>query len=570
MCGIAGVIGQCTAGMLESMLKKQTYRGPDNLECWYDQSIALGHNRLSIIDLSATANQPMHTASGRYHIVFNGEVYNYIELKKQHLPGYNFHTSSDTEVLLALYEKMGDNMLPLLIGMFAFAIWDSQLQELFIARDRFGVKPFYYARTKNCWLFASEIKTLWQAGIAKEPNNEVWSDYLGKGHYGMPDQTFWKNIEVLPGGHCMRLKEGSAPIIRKWYHFEEAIANQHSDADENMIYEQYQQLMENAVKLRFRSDVTVGFNLSGGLDSSTLLGAVNHLFPNNNSIKGFSFYCNDERYDELPWVQQLIDTTGKPLEPVLLNVKEVPQLASDMAYQQDEPYGGIPTIAYGQVFRHARKQGVIVLLDGQGMDEAWGGYDYYYKPEGGIIQGTSHSPVASKSLAPEFALNQREQLFPRPFSNHLQNLQFRDLFYTKIPRALRFNDRASMMSSTELREPFLDHRLVEFAFALPQSFKEQGGITKYGLRKMNERRIGKQLALAPKRPLQTPQREWLRGPLKDWANDLIGWLAGQGNPGWFSKVEIEASWKYFLEEKTDNSFYVWQWINTALLLKNKH
>lgn len=295
MCGIAGVIGQCADGMLETMLNKQAYRGPDNLDCWYKENIALGHNRLSIIDLSASANQPMHTPSGRYHIVFNGEVYNYIELKKQHLPGYNFRTSSDTEVLLALYEKMGDNMLPLLIGMFAFAIWDSQLQELFVARDRFGVKPFYFSRSKNSWFFASEIKTLWQAGIAKEPNNEVWSNYLGKGHYGMPEQTFWKNIEVLPGGHCMRLKVGSNPLIRKWYHFEEAIANHHAVADENMIYEQYEQLMENAVKLRFRSDVTVGFNLSGGLDSSILLGAVHHLFPNNNAIKGYSFYCNDER-----------------------------------------------------------------------------------------------------------------------------------------------------------------------------------------------------------------------------------------------------------------------------------
>ncbi len=567
MCGIAGIIGNGDPQLLQQMLQAQAHRGPDNCSTWQHQQVALGHNRLSIIDLSDAGNQPMHSHSGRYSIVFNGEVYNYRELRTQYLAAETMHSESDTEVVLALYEKMGANMLPLLNGMFAMAIWDQQTQTLFAARDRFGVKPFYYSQQQGQWLFASEIKSLWAAGVPKRPDENVWAGFFAHGLYGQPHETFWQQIAALPAGHCLRLNASDlTPHVQRWYVFEEAVQQQ-PDVTEATWMEAYHALLQDAVQLRFRADVPVGFNLSGGLDSSTLLAAVHEAFPANQTIRAYSFYCADERYDELPWVQQLIAHTGKPLEAVLLSVKDVPALAAQMTMQQDEPYGGIPTIAYGQVFKTARSMRSIVLLDGQGMDEAWGGYDYYYKAGDGIVQGTQQSPVLPHTLVPAFAAQSQAGQYPAPFDNRLQNLQYRDIFYTKIPRALRFNDRASMLHSTELREPFLDYRLVEFAFAMPADRKYFNEQTKYGLRQYARQYIGSQLALAPKRPLQTPQREWLRHELRDWADDLIQWLSGPGNPGWFDKQAVLTTWQQYLQGQMDNSFFVWQWLNTAMLLQ---
>lgn len=568
MCGIAGIIGRGQKEVLQQMLQAQQHRGPDNTSTWTSEGIALGHNRLSIIDLSEAANQPMHSSSGRYHIVFNGEIYNYRELRQQYLSDIPLKTQSDTEVLLALYEKKGIDMLPLLIGMFAFSIWDSQRETLLAVRDRFGVKPFYYAKRDEQYFFASEIKSLWKAGVPKETNPEVWAGFFAHGMYGQPHQTFWQHIHALPAGYYAMFKNGDEPTLHQWYRLEEEVQHIAHAQSEAEILDNYSTLMEDAVKLRFRADVPVGFNISGGLDSSTLLNAIHYAYPDNDSINAYTFYCNDERYDELPWVKQLIEHTRKPLHPVLLQAESIPALALEMAKQQDEPYGGIPTIAYSQIFKQARQEGVLVLLDGQGMDEAWGGYDYYYKEGSGIIQGSNHAPVLPATLDAGFAGLSTTPQYKKPFDNDLQNLQYRDIFYTKFPRALRFNDRASMLYSTELREPFLDHRLLAYAFALPRHMKYRDGNTKFGLRQLALRSMQQQLVLAPKRPLQTPQREWLRGPLRTWAQDHIATLTGSLNNGWFNAKEVEKGWQHFLDEKTDNSFFVWQWINAAMLLQS--
>lgn len=548
------------------MLQIQHHRGPDNTGIRTWPEITLGHNRLSILDLSTAGHQPMSDAGDRYHMVFNGEVYNYPELRRQFVPDYPFKSSSDTEVLLAMYAKMGPELLQHLTGMFAFAIWDSKEKKLFAARDRFGVKPFYYACAEGRFLFASEIKTLWEAGIPRVPQTEIWSTFLGSGHYGMPHQTFWQHIQALPAGHMLTLEWNKAPVISSWYHFKTAIAQQPVFKDQQEAESYYESLLLDAVKLRFRSDVAVGFNLSGGVDSSVLFAAVQKLFPDNDAISAFSFYCNDPMYDELPWVKQLLHQSGKSLEAVLLTPGEVMASAEQLSLNQDEPYGGIPTIAYNRLFESARKNNTIVLLDGQGMDEAWAGYDYYHKPGGGIVQGSSSAPVAAHTLEKDFIDLHQELLYEQPFDNALQNMQYRDIFYTKLPRALRFNDRNSMMHGTELREPFLDHRLLEFAFAQPADRKVMNGMSKITLRRIAEKWIGHSLALAPKRPLQTPQREWLRGPLKDWAMAHINCITGPGNPGWFNRTAVLKAWEAYLQGKSDNSFFVWQWINTSMLL----
>lgn len=568
MCGIAGIIGLFPerSERLEKMLVAQAHRGPDFTGRWSDNFIAPGHNRLSIIDLSEKANQPMISNCGKYVIVLNGEIYNYRELKNE-LKDYNFRTESDTEVVLAAWNRWGREMLYKLNGMFSFAIWDKDSRKLFAARDRFGVKPFYYSVSKGSFIFASEIKTFWAAGMPREKNLTVWAKYLVYGSYGMPEETFWENVFQLPAGHWLEIGaedslsvNGIKPV--KWYDFASRI-REIEHLDSTSLRDKYMGLLKESIRYRFRSDVPVGFNISGGLDSSTLLAIINNEYPDNNSIEAFTFYTGHPDYDELPWAEKLISLTGKLLNEVLMTSADVPRLIEKVSYFQDEPFGGFPTLAYSKIFELARRKGIIVLLDGQGMDEAWAGYDYYQNDSGYTVQGTATSPVRPEVLEPEFRQLADKDAYPAPFEDNLVNLQYRDLFYTKIPRALRFNDRVSMMHGTELREPFLDYRLVELAFSQPYNIKIRDGISKWMLRDIVKDLLGSDIALAPKRALQTPQREWLSGDLKDYTENVIGSFSKND---FVIQPEVKKIWESYLSGKNDNSFFIWQWINLNMLL----
>jgi asparagine synthase (glutamine-hydrolysing) len=559
MCGIIGVLGlKVEDKIFKMMLNSQSHRGPDSTGIYHDENIQLGHNRLSIIDLSEEANQPFKDNSNRYIIVFNGEIYNYLELREE--LNYSFKTASDTEVLLAAYITWGEKCLNRLNGMFAFAIWDNLDKTLFAARDRFGVKPFYYTFNNDRFYFASEIKALHTAGIPKKMNKKVWANYLVYGSYGMPNESFWEDIHQIPGGHSIICKNDKLEI-KRWYSFEKEILKFQNDDDYESVKSQYTALLADSINLRFRSDVPIGFNVSGGLDSSALLAFVNKQEHSAN-IKAYTFYTDDERYDELPWVEKMISITGNPLEKVLLESRDVSAFAQHISTHQDEPYGGVPTIAYAQIFKKAREQGVKVLLDGQGMDEQWAGYDYYLKNDDYTIQGVTASPFRKNVLTEEFIKLAEKPNYPKPFNDAILNLQYRDLFYTKIPRALRFNDRISMTYSTELREPFLDYRLVEFAFAQPLEYKIKGGIQKFLLRDIVAENLSDTIAFAPKRALQTPQREWLANELEDWVKDVVCSM----NSEWFDKDELNRELNLYFEGNQEGSFHIWQWVNLALIL----
>jgi asparagine synthase (glutamine-hydrolysing) len=564
MCGIAGIIGVFETHQLNAMLLSQHHRGPDATDNYIDKNFAaLGHNRLAIIDLSPASNQPFLDPTGRYVLVFNGEIYNYIELKAELKEHYAFKTESDTEVLLAAFIIYGKQCLQKLNGMFSFAIWDNQDKKLFAARDRFGVKPFFYSKEKDSFYFSSEIKAIHAAGISKIPNEKVWASYFVYGSYGNPDETFWDEIQQLPGGHFLEFQNQEL-TLKKWYSFESAIDKQ----PKNLTYEQakdhYLMLLKDSIKLRFRADVTVGFNISGGLDSSILLALVNNI---NNNINAYTFYTDNPEYDELPWVEMMIAKTQNPLTKVLLQAETVPDFAQKMERQQDEPYGGIPTLAYAKLFEQARKDNVLVLLDGQGMDEQWAGYDYYTQENDSTIQGVSDSPFKRDMLSNYLLEKAVKPNYAKPFSDAVLNKQYRDLVYTKIPRALRFNDRISMMYSTELREPFLDYRLVEFAFSLPLSFKIKNGVTKFMLREIAAEYLANDLVFAPKRPLQTPQREWLAEDLKEWVSQCFMSLENSEYSKWFEIEELRKELKNYFKGNIQSSFHIWQCISLCDLMQ---
>jgi asparagine synthase (glutamine-hydrolysing) len=379
--------------------------------------------------------------------------------------------------------------------------------------------------------------------------------------------------------------------VKKWYCFEEEIAKQPKNLTFEQAKEHYVALLKDSINLRFRADVPVGFNISGGLDSSILLALVNlqensygncknaspvrrrssqksKIVNQQSAINAYTFYTNNPDYDELPWVEQMIVKTGNPLTKVLFQADAVPVFAQKMERQQDEPYGGIPTLAYAKIFEQARKDRVLVLLDGQGMDEQWAGYDYYQKENEITIQGVTDSPFKRNMLSDSFFAKAKKPVYPKPFEDAVLNKQYRDLFHTKIPRALRFNDRISMMYSTELREPFLDYRLVEFAFSLPLGFKIKKGVTKFMLREIASEYLTHDLAFSPKRPLQTPQREWLAEDLKKWVKECFSVIQNSKYAAWFDKVAFEKELQQYFEGNTQSSFHIWQCISLCEMLRD--
>jgi asparagine synthase (glutamine-hydrolysing) len=312
----------------------------------------------------------------------------------------------------------------------------------------------------------------------------------------------------------------------------------------------------------------VGINLSGGLDSSTLLGLVHAVQGGDSHVKAFTFVTGDENYDELPWVRSMLVRTNHPLIISELTAGEVPALADSVQYHQDEPFGGLPTLAYAKLFETAKASGVTVLLDGNGMDEQWAGYDYYANASNGgtrgLIQGTKEKPVRPDCLSPEFRSLAEPGEFPDVFPDRLRNLQYRDARFTKIPRAMRFNDRISMRAGTELREPFLDHRLFELALRQTPDRKISDGTRKKMLRDIAGRFLPKGVSGAPKRPIHTPQREWLRGELRDWANDRIECALSGPSGSYLDKRSVRETASRFFKGESDNSFYKWQWIGMDL------
>ncbi len=578
MCGISGLAGQnWTRSHLEKMIAAQSHRGPDDTGLYINPArmVGLGHNRLSIIDLSDAGHQPMTDSTGSLWIVFNGEIYNYLELRAE-MPDYPYQSQTDSEVVLAAYQRWGEACLDHFIGMFAFILWDEGQQRLFAARDRFGIKPlFYHQKLDGDLLLASEIKALHVAGVDPEPDPVAWATYLADGLYHHSERTFWKGVQSVLPGHYLTWQAGELALTC-WYDLSEKVTETDT-RPMDAVMEEYLALLEQSVAFRFRSDVPVGINLSGGLDSSLLLSLVHQIQGPESDVKAFTFVTGDPAYDELPWVRQMLSQTRHPLITCLLIAAEVPELAESVQYHEDEPFAGLPTLAYARLFERARAEGVIVLLDGNGMDEQWAGYDYYQsalqgKPAG-LVQGTNEKPVRPECLTPGFRAQAEKFSFtckstgtcPQASLDPVRNLQVRDIVYTKIPRATRFNDRISMRVSTELREPFLDHRLVELALRQPVERKIQGETRKYLLRKLAARLAPSGVVEAPKRPLQTPQREWLRGPLSGWAGAAIGTALQNYGGVWLEPKAVRTAWQEYMRGQSDNSFYVWQWISLGLL-----
>ena len=535
MCGIAGIIYtkiDCDSSVeVKKMSDTIIHRGPDNDGVFYDQRIALSHRRLSILDLSPTGNQPM-TFLDRYVIVFNGEIYNYLELKSELCErGYSFSTQSDTEVLLAAYDFWGKEVLPKLNGMWAFIIYDKKQETVFCARDRFGVKPLYYTKIGSRIAFASEIKefTVLPGWEAVGNKTKIVDFIVNDGVHDFSNETLFENVYQIRGGQysLYDFKENNFSIIQ-WYSLRGEIKKKHPTKQD--AYKTFYDLFEDSIRLRLRSDVKIGSCLSGGLDSSSIVCVIHNLLGDKVSKQEVVFASNHEgKYDESKYERAVVEKTGVIEHVVEMTYEEFLSELPDIVWHQDEPFGSPSIIAQWNVYRRARQEGLIVMLDGQGADEYLAGYnsfhriyfrelllngkfiklqkslkqykklykDYYYSPYQDLIETLVRKILGNKffSKVKKYVKGEgRERYLIKELRDHSSYMAIRkenssvldeaidEMLYVSLPKLLHHQDRNAMAHSVEARAPFLDYRLVEFVCSLPAEYKVHEGITKYIMR----------------------------------------------------------------------------------------
>jgi len=541
-------------------------------------NLAFGHRRLSIVDLSPAGHQPMCNADGTIWIVYNGEIYNYIELREElKALGHRFVTRTDTEVIIAAYEEWGYDCLQRFNGMWAFAIWDVRKRELFCSRDRFGVKPFYYYWDGASFAFASEIKSLLQCpGIPRMANDASVCDYLVWGFLPYHDDTFFDGIKQLSPAHYLVLASDSRLEAKRWfsldYSRELALPSDKSIED---TVEQFRWLLKDAVRLRLRSDVPIGTCLSGGLDSSSIVCLVNQFVRGEGALppsivgerqETFSSCYEDESVDERRFIEEVLRETKAERNFVFATAEQLWEDLPELAWHQDEPFGGSSIYAQWAVMRMVNKAGVKVLLDGQGGDELLAGYHPYYgtymvnlalkcqlprllheaRRSSGLIGAGNLEYLVFRTVGMSLygklpmvfqygmrdaldrfrGIHIRRALNPtisddflrhgidkfRKFSSTVTDLQRRlyNDVATSLTWLLRYEDRNSMAFSVEARVPFLDYRLVEYVFSLPASVKIRDGWTKWILREAMQGVLPEEVRVRKdKLGFPTPQKAWL-------------------------------------------------------------
>lgn len=548
MCGIAGIVKQNLENdyknQIEAMVHSLRHRGPDGEGIFLFDSCLLGHARLSIVDLN-TGNQPMLSNNDSIGITFNGEIYGYKDIKKS-LIDYKFKTSSDTEVILALYDKYGSNMVKYLPGAFAFSIWDNNKKTLFSARDRFGEKPFYYAFGENGeFIFASEIKSILASGLLNPIiDKDSISHYL-KHLYVNPQKTIYKNIFVLPPAHQLEFRNGELKISRYWSFPE---VNEKINEEEAIL--KFRDLLEKSINKQLVADVPVGVFLSGGLDSSTIV-AVASKFKENLQTFSFGFGSS---INELPFAREIAEKYSTNHKELGCNFK-ISEMLIKMNDVYDEPFADSSNIPTYLISKEASKY-VKVALGGDAGDELFGGYDWYipylYNEKGKFIfdgdisflfwKIISKLNKSSKNKLYQAVAKKMYSQKKNVFDFHKsQNQYFSDKqikkmglgsvgkdkpswhIYNNVDDAFRSDlsdympgdilvktDRASLYNGLELRSPFLDVDFASFCIGLPGRLKITKSRSKYILRKAYEKEWTESIRGRSKQGFGAPVKEWLK------------------------------------------------------------
>lgn len=603
MCGIAGIINfkkDVNEESLHLMMQNIKHRGPDDEGVLLDGNVALGHVRLSIQDLSAAGHQPMFSDDKRLSIIFNGEIYNFIELKEElKEKGHKFNTSTDTEVILSAYKEWGKECLDRFNGDWAFVIYDSHTKELFGARDRFGIKPFYYYKDENNMIFASEMKAIIPLIKNKRPNDKLIYEYLLYNRTDQSHETFFKNIIKLKHGHYFTLKEDILSV-KKWYDLKQSVKNKTS-----LSPKRYRELLKNAINIRLRSDVALGVSLSGGIDSSSITSVVYHDLDRKDIHTFSAIYGKNEWADE----SEFIDPYNNSLNNMHFTSPSAETFYNDFEsfiIAQGEPISSIGPYAQYKVMELA-KGNVTVTLDGQGADEQLAGYHYFFgsyfkelftniklfrltkevfyylikhksfeaikymlfylspnyikRKLGGKVYGYVDDAFASKW---EKISTLGEDLYsPKSLNDSLM-----DHFEYKLEHLLKWDDLNAMNFSIESRVPFLDHHLVEATLPLNPNFKINNAETKYILRESVKDIIPlKVYTRRDKKGFSTPSDDWFRSSkFKKYITDMLE-SEKFITRGYFDAKKCKENYNRHLKGEINISKDIWKWINLEVWFK---
>lgn len=570
MCGIAGVLSWTPEGneaaLVDSMTTCLAHRGPNDSGVLDLGPLTLGHRRLSILDTSSAGHQPMVTPDGRLLIIHNGEIYNFLELADElGRLGHRFETKTDTEVMLAAYREWGSDCVRRFNGIWAFVIWDSAEQTLLLSRDRFGVKPLYLAESGGRLAFASELKALLRLPwVSADPDVSAVRDFLLDGSVDQTPQTFFREIRRLPAAHSLLVTRERRLQSRYWAPARLADdAASRPDAGDADRVDEIRHLLIDSVALQLRSDVALGSCLSGGIDSSSIVsiaaglrsgafGASPLTLRQREASPQLVFFAEfrEAGIDERPYVDAVVKATGIGLRTTSPSRASFIGSLPEIVWHQDEPFASTSVVAQHHVMKLAHESGVTVMLDGQGADEIFGGYFGYVtsRVTSAIRGGEVGRLLAVPALGPrEGARALRDALagslqpptrigFLKPLSDFvtdevrqadrlplarttldgtfLARLLWDHVERVNLPALLRYEDRSSMTFAIEARVPFLDHRIVEAALALPDRLRVQGDSRKVALfRAMDGIVPPAVLARRDKVAFQTPQPRWLRESL---------------------------------------------------------
>jgi asparagine synthase (glutamine-hydrolysing) len=603
MCGIAGILGPekgADLDRVQAMVNITTHRGPDASCVRSYPGAVFGHTRLSIIDLSDHGLQPMESTDGRFVIVYNGEIYNFKELRRELEAEYDFRGHCDTEVLLAAYLRWGEECLERLNGMFAFCIYDVRERSAFLARDRFGQKPIYFNLAGGRLVFASEVKAIIAAGVSVRPDLKTWSRYLALASYDDNSSSYFADISQLQPGECANWSPLNGRLTRRRY-YDVANRIKSRKVDFSTAALETRELLEDATKIHMRSDAPVGIALSGGLDSSALLACLNEKGKLDSSVQCFSFDFGAD-LSERNWIKAAAGHHGIESQINSFGRDDFRNSIAPVMWHLEGPLGGLANCALGSVYENAHKSGYKVIQDGTGLDEAFGGYRNHHNLYLGHLIKQSNGDIenALKEYAVNWGISKKEahsaamtelardggtaidgtvpvrrdvlserviELAGEPLP--LQNLDIDPvraalidyLQVQKIPRNMRMKDRLSMAYSLELRLPFLDHRLIEHALSLPVDYLFRFGRSKSIVREALKDIMDNDVRTATKRSIQAPQGKWLTAePMRTYVADLIN-SESFADRGLFDVKAVKKAFEGFCLGTTPNSFFVWQWIN---------
>jgi len=629
MCGIAGFLDHSPNGISYNLSEVAThmaetmyFRGPDHGGVWTDQrnGLALSHRRLAVIDLSPSGHQPMHSADKRYVIVYNGEIYNFLELKKTLGDmGHSFSGASDTEVLLKACEVWGvKKAIEQCIGMFAFGLWDREEKILTLGRDRLGIKPLYWAHFENVFIFGSELKAL-RTHPRFNPSLDLRTvaTYLRLGYIPSP-HSIYKNVYKLEPGCLLTLRPSQQPLIEKYWDLRAvAIRNTRNPwyLDDQETLNQFENLLGEAVRQRLIADVPLGAFLSGGIDSSTVVALMQKF--SDHPVQTFTIGFQETDTDESPHAKKIAAHLGTNHQEFIIEPHHIFHILPKLADWYDEPFSDISQIPTFLVSKMTRQE-VTVALSGDGGDELFAGYNRYFKlsqrlhrlgkvppalrPVLSSIVGIPHLLLNSSlaSLPPQLIKlikklrtlsqtlgcdtieDQYRQLISRwenplellpdateeslsihsdqtladDFKDPITRMQYCDMMTHLPDDILAKVDRASMAVSLEVRVPILDHRIVEFAWSLPGHMKIRDGKSKWLLRQLLYKYVPADLLERPKMGFSIPMGPWLRGPLREWAEDLLSENALKKS-GLFNPVPIRKRWQEHLSGTHDRTRSLW-------------